>query len=42
MTPMFPDEPRTEPIERLKAALGSEPQRLALERIGETFQCPEV
>ena len=36
------DEPLTEPIERLKAALGSEPQRLALERIGETFQCPEV
>lgn len=36
------DETRSEPIERLKAALASEPHRLALERIGETFHCPEV
>lgn len=34
------DEPLTEPIERLQAALQHEPERLALRRIGETFVCP--
>lgn len=34
------DEPMTEPIERLKTALDHEPQRLALQRIGEHFVCP--
>jgi L-ascorbate metabolism protein UlaG (beta-lactamase superfamily) len=36
------EEPRTEPIERLTAALSSEPQRLALRQIGETFVVPAV
>jgi L-ascorbate metabolism protein UlaG (beta-lactamase superfamily) len=34
------DEPRNEPIERLVAALDRQPERLALRRIGETFECP--
>lgn len=34
------EEPRKEPIERLVAALSSEPDRLALRQIGETFQLP--
>ena len=34
------EEPRTEPIERLTAALSSEPRRLALRQIGETFVLP--
>jgi L-ascorbate metabolism protein UlaG (beta-lactamase superfamily) len=34
------EEPRTEPIERLQAALTREPERLALRQIGETFTCP--
>lgn len=36
------DEPMSEPIERLEAALQREPERLALRRIGETFVCPKV
>lgn len=31
------DEPMTEPIERLTAALAGEPERLALRRVGESF-----
>lgn len=34
------DEPMTEPIERLQNAMASEPARLALRRIGETFVLP--
>jgi L-ascorbate metabolism protein UlaG (beta-lactamase superfamily) len=34
------DEPSLEPIERLRAALQKEPERLALNAIGETFVCP--
>ena len=34
------DEPMHEPIERLKAALEKEPERLALRRVGESFVCP--
>jgi L-ascorbate metabolism protein UlaG (beta-lactamase superfamily) len=34
------EEPMTEPIERLTAALEKEPERLALRRVGETFVCP--
>lgn len=34
------DEPALEPIQRLQAALQSEPERLALTRIGETFVVP--
>jgi L-ascorbate metabolism protein UlaG (beta-lactamase superfamily) len=34
------DEPMAEPIERLQEALQKEPQRLALQRIGQTFVCP--
>jgi L-ascorbate metabolism protein UlaG (beta-lactamase superfamily) len=33
------DEPLTEPIQRLQAALEKEPERLALRRAGETFAC---
>jgi L-ascorbate metabolism protein UlaG (beta-lactamase superfamily) len=36
------NEPRNEPIERLEAALATEPERLALRRIGETFYCPRT
>lgn len=36
------DEPMGEPIERLQAALQREPERLALQKIGETFVCPGV
>lgn len=32
------DEPMNEPIERLAAALHSEPERLAIRRVGESFQ----
>jgi len=35
------DEPLTEPIERLAAALHSEPERLALRKVGESFTCPK-
>lgn len=34
------EEPFEEPIERLVASLSSEPERLALQNIGETFLCP--
>ena len=34
-------EPFREPIERFTAALRSEPERIALQRIGETFRLPE-
>jgi L-ascorbate metabolism protein UlaG (beta-lactamase superfamily) len=34
------DEPNQEPIERLRAALAHEPERLALQQIGQTFTCP--
>ena len=34
------DEPMREPIERLESALAHERGRLALRRIGETFECP--
>ena len=34
------EEPLGEPIERLQAALQHEPERLALDRIGQTFVCP--
>jgi L-ascorbate metabolism protein UlaG (beta-lactamase superfamily) len=34
------DEPMTEPIERFKAALEHEPERVALQRVGESFVCP--
>jgi L-ascorbate metabolism protein UlaG (beta-lactamase superfamily) len=34
------DEPMMEPIERMKAALSNEPERLGIEAIGETFVCP--
>ncbi len=33
------DEPLTEPIQRLQAALETEPERLVLRRAGETFAC---
>jgi L-ascorbate metabolism protein UlaG (beta-lactamase superfamily) len=33
------EEPMNEPIERLCAALGREPERLALRQVGETFAC---
>jgi L-ascorbate metabolism protein UlaG (beta-lactamase superfamily) len=36
------NEPMTEPLERLDAALQGEPERLALRRIGEHFVCPKV
>jgi L-ascorbate metabolism protein UlaG (beta-lactamase superfamily) len=36
------EEPMTEPIERLTAALSAEPERLALRRVGETFVCPNA
>jgi L-ascorbate metabolism protein UlaG (beta-lactamase superfamily) len=36
------DEPMSEPIERLRAALDREPARLALRQVGETFACPVV
>jgi L-ascorbate metabolism protein UlaG (beta-lactamase superfamily) len=36
------DEPMSEPIERLHTALQREPERLALQKIGETFVCPKV
>lgn len=35
------DEPSLEPIERLRAALANEPERLGLSDIGETFVCPQ-
>ena len=31
-------EPMNEPIERLTAALSAEPERLAVRRVGETWQ----
>jgi hypothetical protein len=31
-----------EPIERLRAAMQREPERLALQKIGDTFVCPKV
>jgi L-ascorbate metabolism protein UlaG (beta-lactamase superfamily) len=34
------DEPFSEPMERLEAALAREPQRIAVKRVGETFQVP--
>jgi L-ascorbate metabolism protein UlaG (beta-lactamase superfamily) len=34
------EEPMHEPIERLEAALASEPKQLALSRVGETFVSP--
>jgi L-ascorbate metabolism protein UlaG (beta-lactamase superfamily) len=34
------DEPMSEPMERLEAALHHEPERLALRRVGGTFVCP--
>ena len=34
------DEPMNEPIERIQSALQREPERLALQRIGESFVCP--
>jgi L-ascorbate metabolism protein UlaG (beta-lactamase superfamily) len=34
------DEPMVEPIERMKAALSSEPERLGIDAIGDTFVCP--
>jgi L-ascorbate metabolism protein UlaG (beta-lactamase superfamily) len=36
------EEPMGEPIERVQAALQREPERLALQKIGETFVCPTV
>jgi hypothetical protein len=30
----------SEPIERLKLALDREPERLALQSVGQTFTCP--
>jgi L-ascorbate metabolism protein UlaG (beta-lactamase superfamily) len=36
------DEPLTEPIERLQAALHREPERLARRKVGESFTCPKV
>lgn len=36
------EEPMSEPIERAQAALQQEPERLALQKIGETFVCPKV
>ena len=36
------DEPMTEPIERLTEALQFERQRIALQRVGETFTCPKA
>ncbi len=35
-------EPMTEPIDRFVAALDSEPERVALQQIGETFVCPKT
>lgn len=36
------EEPMDEPIARIQAALQREPERLALQKIGETFVCPQV
>jgi L-ascorbate metabolism protein UlaG (beta-lactamase superfamily) len=36
------DEPMVEPIERLQAAMQREPERLALQKIGDTFVCPKA
>jgi len=36
------DEPMNEPLERLQAALQREPERLALQQIGESFVCPKA
>lgn len=36
------DEPMNEPIERMQAALQREPERLALQRVGETFVVPRA
>jgi L-ascorbate metabolism protein UlaG (beta-lactamase superfamily) len=36
------DEPMTEPIERVQAALHHESERLAIKQIGETFTCPSA
>lgn len=36
------DEPMKEPIERVQAALQREPERLALQQIGESFVCPKT
>lgn len=34
------DEPLAEPLERLDAAMGKEPERLAVRQVGGTFVCP--
>jgi L-ascorbate metabolism protein UlaG (beta-lactamase superfamily) len=34
------DEPFSEPMERLEQALAGEPERIALKRVGESFQVP--
>jgi L-ascorbate metabolism protein UlaG (beta-lactamase superfamily) len=34
------EEPKNEPIERLEAALANEKERVALSKIGQTFECP--
>jgi L-ascorbate metabolism protein UlaG (beta-lactamase superfamily) len=36
------EEPMNEPIERLKSALSTEPERLALQQIGESYVCPKT
>jgi L-ascorbate metabolism protein UlaG (beta-lactamase superfamily) len=36
------NEPMGQPIERMQAALASEPERLALRRVGESFVCPRA
>jgi len=36
------NEPMSEPIERLQTALQREPERLALQRVGEIFVCPKA
>lgn len=36
------NEPMNEPIERFQAALQKEPERIALQRIGESFVCPRA
>ena len=39
---LLSNEPLAEPIQRLERALAGEPERLALKRIGETFEVPGV
>ncbi len=36
------DEPMGEPLERLQAAIQREPERLVLQKIGDTFVCPKA